>query len=116
MVQVDVSALDSDGRPVTGLTAGDFELRVDGRIRPIASVQFVTVPPDVRPKSSLPAQSARPSYATNEDAAGGRLIADAATAAGTVSLAATGDTMGTTLHAYLELVDERAQEPSRSRV
>ena len=73
VVQVDVSAIDSDGRPITGLTAADFELRVDGRVRPIASVQFVTVPPDVRSGPPLREQPA-PRYATNDGAAGGRLI------------------------------------------
>jgi VWFA-related protein len=73
VVQVDVSAIDSDGRPITGLTAVDFELRVDGRVRPITSVQFVSVPPATEPRQTS-AELQEPHYASNADTAGGRLI------------------------------------------
>jgi VWFA-related protein len=70
VVTVDVSAIDSGGRPVTGLTADDFELRVDGRPRRITSAQFVSVP-----ASPAPATAAAPEhFSTNAEAAGGRLI------------------------------------------
>jgi VWFA-related protein len=73
VVQVDVSAIDGNGQPVTGLTAADFELRIDGRPRSISSVQFVSVPPKVelRRASSVPTPTP---YISNADAAGGRLI------------------------------------------
>jgi VWFA-related protein len=73
VVQVDVSAIDSNGHPITGLAAADFELRVDGRVRPIASVQFVNVPlkTDVRPATT---EIVQPPYASNAESAGGRLI------------------------------------------
>ena len=44
IVQVDVSAVDSRGRPIPDLSIKDFELRVDGRPRKIVAVQFVSVP------------------------------------------------------------------------
>ena len=58
VVQVDVSAIDGNGQPVTGLTAADFELRVDGRPRQITSVQFVAVPSTVEVRRS-PAETRR---------------------------------------------------------
>ena len=73
VVQVDVSAIDSDGRPITGLTASDFELRVDGRVRPITSVQFVSVPPATDARSAS-GDLQEPRYASNADSAGGRLV------------------------------------------
>ena len=70
VVQVDVSAIDGSGRPVTDLKAGDFELRVDGRPRRITSVQFVSVPSAV----ATPPAAAAAHFSTNADSVGGRLI------------------------------------------
>jgi len=69
VVTVDVSAVDGSGRPVTGLTADDFELRVDGRPRRLTSAQFVSVPSSAAPAAAEPAH-----FSTNAEAAGGRLI------------------------------------------
>lgn len=41
IVAVDVSVLDRDGRPVTGLAAADFALTVDGKPRTLLSAEFV---------------------------------------------------------------------------
>jgi len=69
VVQVDVSAVDGEGRPIQDLTLEDFELRVDGRRRQIVSVQFVAVPPDSDAHPPDPGH-----YSSNAQAAGGRLI------------------------------------------
>ena len=39
-----VTALDRDGRPVPGLTADDFRVKEDGRVRGIAQVEVATQP------------------------------------------------------------------------
>lgn len=70
VVQVDVSATDSNGRPIRDLTAADFELTVDGRLRPIVSAQFVSVPS----AADVPAPAPPPHYSSNAEAEGGRLI------------------------------------------
>jgi len=70
VVQVDVSAVDGSGRPVRDLKAADFELRVDGRARPIASAQFVAVPS----AAEAPPPPAPAHFSSNASAAGGRLI------------------------------------------
>lgn len=70
VVRVDVSALDGNGRPIPDLTAEDFELRVDGRRRPIVSAQFLAVPSD----SNTPHAPDPDHYSSNAQAVGGRLI------------------------------------------
>jgi VWFA-related protein len=70
VVQVDVSVIDVDGRPVPDLTAADFELRVDGRRRPIVSAQFVSVPAEPAPPAVAPPAH----FSTNVEVSGGRLI------------------------------------------
>ena len=42
VVLVDVSVISNDGEPVTGLTADDFKLTVNGQARPVHTVQFIT--------------------------------------------------------------------------
>jgi VWFA-related protein len=70
VVRVDVSAIDESGRPITDLTAADFELRVDGRPRTIVSAQFVAVPS----AAASPTGPRDAHYSTNVDSLGGRLI------------------------------------------
>ena len=76
LVQVDVSAVDGDGRPIRDLTAEDFDLRVDGKPRRIVSAQFITVPSGVAmpAASSAPGVAAAASYSSNAETSGGRLI------------------------------------------
>jgi VWFA-related protein len=64
LIQVDVSVLDRDRRPVSGLTAADFILTEDGRPRPIVSFTAVHVPPPVAPSEGWVADIA-PDVTTN---------------------------------------------------
>jgi VWFA-related protein len=68
LVPVDVSVIAGDGKPVAGLTAGDFTLAVDGRPRRVASAEFLSAVREVKASPSGPV-----TYSTNADA-GGRLI------------------------------------------
>jgi VWFA-related protein len=68
LVQVDVSVVDKDGRPVADLAGQDFSLTVDGRPRRIASAEYVSIA-----NTAAPAP-ARAEYSSNAGAAGGRLI------------------------------------------
>ncbi|MFO7693004.1 MAG: VWA domain-containing protein [Vicinamibacterales bacterium] len=72
LVAVDVSVIDGGGRPVRGLDAADFQVTVDGQVRRITSVQFVS--------QSIEAAAPRlpepdlPRFSSNEGATGGRLV------------------------------------------
>jgi VWFA-related protein len=41
MVTVDVAVFDGDGRPVGGLGAADFEIKLNGRVQPVRLVSFL---------------------------------------------------------------------------
>ncbi len=43
LVTMDVSVLDRDGRPVEGLGAEDFEIKLDGRVYPVKVASFVQI-------------------------------------------------------------------------
>jgi VWFA-related protein len=51
LIQLDVSVLDRDRRPVQGLTAGDFTVLVDGLPRPIVAYRVVDLPRPVPPSA-----------------------------------------------------------------
>jgi len=70
LVLVDVNVVDRDARPVTTLTAADFQVEVNGQPRPVASVQFISTAPG-NTSSSTPREAA---YTSNESATTGRLL------------------------------------------
>jgi VWFA-related protein len=72
LIQVDVSVLDPDRRPVRGLGAADFTLLEDGHPRPIVSFTAVDVPAPVAPPAAWMADVA-PDVATNTHP-GGRIV------------------------------------------
>ncbi|HYN04335.1 MAG TPA: VWA domain-containing protein [Vicinamibacteria bacterium] len=76
LVAVDVTVVDRQGRPVADLRAEDFEVKVGGQRRRIASAQLVRqgapAPAATDPAAASPA--APPSYSSNQDTPPGRLI------------------------------------------
>lgn len=70
VTSLDVGAYDSNGRPVTDLTSGDFSVRIDGADRRVVSAEWVSLETEEKP----PAPPAPDGYSGNENATGGRLI------------------------------------------
>ena len=76
LVSIDVMATDAQGLPVSDLTANDFTLKVDGKVRALQSVQFVRL---ADPNRTAPAASSGPAarpapFATNTDPKGRTFI------------------------------------------
>ena len=73
VVPVDVGVVDSTGKPIAGLTAADFSVRIGGQPRRVVSAQWVAL--GGRPQSADIEQDLAPAgFSTNEAAIGGRLI------------------------------------------
>jgi hypothetical protein len=64
VVQVEVSILDADRRPVHGLTAEDIEVREDGKLQEIIDVQEIVI--NAEPKPPVWARAVGTDVATND--------------------------------------------------
>ncbi len=65
LVPVDVTVLDHDEKPVPGLTAADFEVKLDGHLQPVRTVAYEEVAlPSAATRAGTPA-AAPPREATN---------------------------------------------------
>ena len=76
LAHIDVVALDGDRRPVRGLTAADFTLRIAGRVRPIRAFGAVEVPGPSRAAMTLApwTRDVSPDVQTNTGPNDGRLV------------------------------------------
>ena len=74
LVQVDVSVLDKDRHPVTGLKPGDFVVKEDGKVRPIAAFSTVTLPPRPPTPTATWMRDVAPDVVTNLAPKEGRLV------------------------------------------
>jgi VWFA-related protein len=70
VTSVDVTVVDSGGRPVMNLQPEDFSVRIQGIARRVVSAEWVSLATPERSSAAPPP----PGYSTNENATGGRLI------------------------------------------
>ena len=74
LVQVDVSVLDRDRQPVQGLTAADFTVREDGKVRPVEAFSAIELPARPAPTGAPWLRDVAPDVATNAIPRDGRLV------------------------------------------
>ena len=70
-VLIDAAVVDQAGRPITDVTAAEFDLKVDGKPRGILSVQFL---PHLAEPAAPPPRTGFAAFSTNERAQAGRLV------------------------------------------
>jgi len=69
MVPVDVTVLDRNGKPVAGLTADDFEIKLDGKVQPVRTIEYEQAPPTAAPGEPASPAPAPTRTTTNATAA-----------------------------------------------
>jgi VWFA-related protein len=68
LIAVEVQVVDRDGRPIPALSAGDFEVKIDGRTRTVVSADLITYEAGIIERSTRPgAHAARPEPARRDD-------------------------------------------------
>ena len=75
LTSIDVTIVDNDGRPIADLSPRDFRVRIDGKERRIASLEWISL--DAATGSApVSSQAAKPpeGYSSNQDGGRGRLI------------------------------------------
>ena len=73
-IVIDAAVVDKEGAPVSGLTADDFTLTIDGAPRRVLSAEFVSQSPTETGRTAQRATEERPAFSSNAQAVGGRLV------------------------------------------
>ena len=74
VVHFTVTVLDKERRPISGLTAADFDVLVDGKPKPLAAFAAVTLPGESRSAHAATIPAVAPDVHTNQLPAEGRLV------------------------------------------
>jgi len=69
---LDVTVVDGNGQPISGLGPGDFNVKIDGQERRVLSAEWVPVVENA--KSIADSVTVPDGYSSNENTSGGRLI------------------------------------------
>ncbi|HEY7289421.1 MAG TPA: VWA domain-containing protein [Vicinamibacterales bacterium] len=71
VTSLDVNVVDDKGKPISGLTPQDFNVRIDGNARKVVSAEWIPLAADANAPPPPPPPDG---YSTNESVTGGRLI------------------------------------------
>jgi len=74
LIRLDVTVVEKDGTPMADLNSEDFEVKVDGKVRPVVTSRFLSLAPralDVAAGTSL---AATRDYSGNDSGVNGRLL------------------------------------------
>jgi VWFA-related protein len=71
VTSLDVTVVDTNGKPITNLTPADFAVRIDNNIRRVVTAEWVQLTSDDKPATVVAPPEG---YSTNENSIGGRLI------------------------------------------
>lgn len=74
VIEIDVSVIDGDGRPITDLEAPEFTVAIDGEPRRVVQAQFVSLRPPERDDRPPEPESPEVFYTSNTAQPRGRLI------------------------------------------
>jgi VWFA-related protein len=74
LVALDVTVVDRDGRPVKGLSANDFDVRIDGERRPVRVMEFLEFGVSAGSEAAPARSSTNQSPAAVRASRGGRVI------------------------------------------
>ena len=71
VTSVDISVVDDRGKPITDLKPADFNVRIDGNVRRVATADWVSL---TKAAGTAAPITAPDGFSTNENAVGGRMI------------------------------------------
>ncbi len=74
LIRLDVTVVEKDGNPVADLNSDDFEVRVDGKVRPVVTSRFLTLAPRVLDVASGTSLASTRDYSGNDNSVNGRLL------------------------------------------
>ena len=74
LIRLDVTVVEKDGNPIADLNSEDFEVRVDGKVRPVVTSRFLSLAPRVLDGTPGGSLAATRDYSGNDSGVNGRLL------------------------------------------
>lgn len=74
LIRLDVTVVEKDGNPIADLNSEDFEVKVDGKVRPVVTSRFLSLAPRVMDVASGTSLASTRDYSGNDSGVNGRLL------------------------------------------
>lgn len=74
LIRLDVTVVEKDGNPIADLNSEDFEVRVDGKVRPVVTSRFLSLAPRVMDVAAGTSLASTRDYSGNDTGVNGRLL------------------------------------------